>query len=445
MGATSKTFVDDNPPQVEAADINGLNDEQKNLIEDSGQVFSAADQEQQSKAASNFAANGNFYGDSGAADAYVLTPIGNALGITEYSNGQRFRFRPANTNTGASTVAVNGLAAKDIKDMSGSALIAGTIIQDDYCEIEYDSVAGYFKLLQNVKSILIQDFSTVGNVGDTSQFLAGHVLTSDEETLIGSMIAMYNLSDNTDLSGNTNTLSAADAYNAAAGILNVATSAHLGVNGQHLQADGIDDFSGTGDLDISIGGWHKPLASAGLLACGTNAAAQKIQYYTDATGFLVFDIAGITYTYPRILTGSWHHIALVYDKTNSLAYVYIDASHVATIAATTNIDIQATPSIWINSKTDGTLEVASYHDECFVYEGVLSEEDINLLAAAKITEPAALSGKNYLVIEETQNDGDTSYKEQGYCQVVTKYNGYLYLQPYQYTELDKVKLTAGVI
>lgn len=147
MGATSKTFVDNNPPQVEAADLNGLNLEQKNLIEDSGQVFSAADQEQQSKAASNFAANGNFYGDSGAADAYILTPIGNAKGITAYANGQRFRFKAANTNTGASMVVVNGLSAKNIKDKDGTDLIAADIIEDELIEIIYDSIGGYFKLI----------------------------------------------------------------------------------------------------------------------------------------------------------------------------------------------------------------------------------------------------------------------------------------------------------
>jgi hypothetical protein len=440
LGATNSTFADGSPPDFVSDDANGLNLEQKNLIESSGQVFSAADREQQAKAVSNLSVLGNFYTDSGAADAYVLNPSGAIKNPTILTSGMHIRFRPAHTNTGASTVNVAGLGLKNLKDLSGNALIAGVLKQDDYCEIVYDSVAGYFKLLVT-QSTIIQNYTVVGNIGDTGQFMAGHVLSSDEETLIGQMIAIYNLGSNADISGNSNTLNDADAYNAAAGILNVATSAHLGVAGQHLQADAVAGFSGTGDKNVSIAGWHKPLASGGLLAVGTNSALQKVQYYTDANGFVVFDIAEITETIQIYVVGAWHHIALVYDQANSVGYGYIDGICRCVISATSNLALQASPSIWINSKADGTLEVASYHDECLIYEGVLDQRDIDLLIAATIPEPGVLSGKEYDIIEKIQPEGDTSFEYQSNCQVITKYNAKIFLQNHQYGSTDKVKLT----
>lgn len=56
--------------------------------------------------------------DTGAANAYVIAPT---PAITAYAVGQVFRFIAANANTGASTLAVSGLAAKTIK-INGNTL-----------------------------------------------------------------------------------------------------------------------------------------------------------------------------------------------------------------------------------------------------------------------------------------------------------------------------------
>ena len=63
------------------------------------------------------------YTDTGTANAYVITP---AISIGAYSVGQSFTFIPANTNTGASTLNVNGLGAKNIL-YHGLALNPGNI------------------------------------------------------------------------------------------------------------------------------------------------------------------------------------------------------------------------------------------------------------------------------------------------------------------------------
>lgn len=72
--------------------------------------------------------------DTGAANAYVITP---APAITAYATGQIFTFKAVNANTGASTVNVNGIGAKNIFYKT-AALTGGEIMAGQIVEIEYD-------------------------------------------------------------------------------------------------------------------------------------------------------------------------------------------------------------------------------------------------------------------------------------------------------------------
>ncbi|MCX5785655.1 MAG: hypothetical protein NTX59_08190 [Elusimicrobia bacterium] len=100
----------------------------ENAITGTGQTLSDADPQQLSKAIAIYAAGGDFYTDSGAADAYVLAPIGSKQTPIALFIGMRVRFIAAHSNTSASTVAVNGLTATAIKRADGNtALFAGDI------------------------------------------------------------------------------------------------------------------------------------------------------------------------------------------------------------------------------------------------------------------------------------------------------------------------------
>ena len=59
----------------------------------------------------------HFYADSGAADAYVLTST--SYPAPAFTTGLTATFIPAFTNTGASTVNVDGLGVKNIKAIDG--------------------------------------------------------------------------------------------------------------------------------------------------------------------------------------------------------------------------------------------------------------------------------------------------------------------------------------
>lgn len=90
----------------------------------------------------------NWYTDSGAADAYVLTEAGNTQPVSALFDGMEVRFRPDNANSGASTVNVSGLGAVDIKRPTGTTLIANDLRPGRDAHLRYDSASGDF-FLQN--------------------------------------------------------------------------------------------------------------------------------------------------------------------------------------------------------------------------------------------------------------------------------------------------------
>lgn len=117
---------------------NQLPQEVQNLITDLGIALSNADLDQLGKAMAAFLASGDFYSESGVADAYVLSPIGSKQGPASLIDGLRVRFRPGNANTGSSTVNVNAIGAKIIKREDGSNLQSGDMTTDHDAIIRYD-------------------------------------------------------------------------------------------------------------------------------------------------------------------------------------------------------------------------------------------------------------------------------------------------------------------
>jgi len=72
---------------------------------------------------------------TGSANAYVLAA---SRTMTAYAQGDRFCFKANFANTGAATLNVDSLGAKDIKRLDGSALVAGDIAADAIVDVVYD-------------------------------------------------------------------------------------------------------------------------------------------------------------------------------------------------------------------------------------------------------------------------------------------------------------------
>jgi hypothetical protein len=97
-----------------------------------------------------------YYGvDTGSANNYLLTA---ATPYTTYQNGELVFFVPANTNTGPSTININGLGVIPITTITGGALTAGQIIAGIVTELIYFNGAFQFLSIGNVFGVGVGTF-----------------------------------------------------------------------------------------------------------------------------------------------------------------------------------------------------------------------------------------------------------------------------------------------
>lgn len=177
-----------------AVEWNQVPTELQNIIEDTGQSLTNADLDQVGKGVATYVAGGDFYTDSGGVNTYSLSPVGAKQRPPAYIDGFRCRFIPANTNTGASTVNVDGIGAKDIRNqMSGAVLNAGDIVAGVEVVLSYDLSNDFFHIIQasaNLanfsKALLKKNWPTIANNSTDSahdvDFSAGFIIDSVGDT-----------------------------------------------------------------------------------------------------------------------------------------------------------------------------------------------------------------------------------------------------------------------
>jgi len=101
----------------------------------------------------------NFCEDTGSADTYAVTMHQTP---TAYVDGMSVVMRVANTNTGACTLNVNSLGAKNIKRQNGEAPEADDLEDGSIVELRYDEDNDYFVILSSSVAIVdeAQDWAT---------------------------------------------------------------------------------------------------------------------------------------------------------------------------------------------------------------------------------------------------------------------------------------------
>lgn len=85
--------------------------------------------------------------DGGVADAYTLTP---AVALPAYGTKMLTVFSPTVTNTTASTMNVSGLGVKNLRSVSGAALVAGDLVAGGIYVAIYTGVE--FRLMSITKN-----------------------------------------------------------------------------------------------------------------------------------------------------------------------------------------------------------------------------------------------------------------------------------------------------
>ncbi len=122
-----------------AAEFNDMTTELENFITTSGQLLSSGDLTQLAKASNLQALAGNFYTDSGTANACTLANTYPA--VASYTTGMEIRFLKGTTNSGATTVNVNGIGSVNLLHPNGNALQAGDLAAGQYVVARYNGSA----------------------------------------------------------------------------------------------------------------------------------------------------------------------------------------------------------------------------------------------------------------------------------------------------------------
>ena len=166
-----------------------------NLVISSGQTPSTSNLEQLGIGSARYSSGGQFFTDSGTANAYVLTPVSPfkspvSSGAGEgYFNGMIIRFRAGNANSGASTVNVNGAGVKNLKKADGTDVVTGDILTTRDVVFRYDGTN--FIKVENVNpatntiqgiSYLPQKITIANNTTDANNdidFSGGNFVFSD--------------------------------------------------------------------------------------------------------------------------------------------------------------------------------------------------------------------------------------------------------------------------
>lgn len=133
----------------DAQEANSMMKEGKFIVESTGLTTDASgaglpdpNTEQLAEAVNRYVGAGDFYVDSGVADAYVLTNIGSFKAVSAAVEGTLIRFRAINANTGASTVNRAGEGLKPLTLQGGTALPASTITTGQDTIARYTTAGG---------------------------------------------------------------------------------------------------------------------------------------------------------------------------------------------------------------------------------------------------------------------------------------------------------------
>lgn len=148
---SSKT--DDVGDTLPASDFNAnLRVELQSIVTDAGFSLDPeggpdTDTDMLGKSIAVYANASQYYADTGSADTYEIDRVGNLQPLESLLDGTIICFKAAYTNTGASTLDVDGLGVKDITDNYGNALVAGEILANNYNFARYNSSTDDFELM----------------------------------------------------------------------------------------------------------------------------------------------------------------------------------------------------------------------------------------------------------------------------------------------------------
>ena len=235
----------------------------------------------------------NYATDTGLADNYAITITGQT---TTYAAGLAFQFKAANTNTGASTLNVNGQGTKSIVRNDGSALAAGDIIAGGIATVIYDGTN--FQLLNDASVFstpvtvpqggtglanLTAGYALVGNNTGSVTLIApgtsGNVLTSNGTAFISQ--ALPATSTPALIANGTSNVAIATANGNVSVVTNGTEKLRISTTGTVNLANnaiGVVNAANTGSFDMSLGNYFNCTPTGNITMTFTNIAAGQGGY-----------------------------------------------------------------------------------------------------------------------------------------------------------------------
>lgn len=187
--------------------------------------------------------------DTGTAGAHVLTP---STALLSYTTGLMLLYRPVNAGTGALTVNVSGLGAKNVKTLLGADPTSGDIVANQPILLMYDGtnfviIAGSEMLLRTGNQTMTGNLTMVGTQAVTGDLSVSGNLTGPSMTAKGNVAGQIWAGAQdftgavttvvTQSAGNSSTLAASTAFVAATAFAS-ALPAQAGNAGKYVTTDG---------------------------------------------------------------------------------------------------------------------------------------------------------------------------------------------------------------
>lgn len=256
-----------------------------------------------------------FCGTSGgSANAYTLTT---PYTLTSFTDGFILYFYPNFSNTGAATINVNSIGAKDIVYPDGSNIIANAIIINRVCALFYDeTTAGGFIILN--PQATTSGITTLNTLTATTQTFA--VGTSGTDFAISSATSTHTFNLPTASASNRGALSSADwtTFNDKLDDFGTGTSFSptVGGSGSMSVSDGGGTYLYWQINDIVIASYY----TTALTTSGT--ASSDITFTLPVTASGATFGGGCRVGDPGLISGSWDLSSTTvarfrrYDATN---------------------------------------------------------------------------------------------------------------------------------
>jgi hypothetical protein len=301
-------------------------------------------------------------------DTYVgtLSPA-----IAAYATGNLFSFVAPNTNTGAATINLNSLGAKNITKLGSTALAAGDIVSGRVYQIEYDGTR--FQLL-NPSASTVASFSA-GSTGFTPSSattgavtLAGTLATTNGGTGLTSFTAngvLYASSSSALTSGSALTF---DGTNLGVGVSSASFALDVGgANGTNIALrstgtssarfrayvnsaeSGVIGFLNGGGQFFEVAGTEQMRLTSTGLGIGTSSP------YNNGAGQGALEVKGSNYP---VISASTSSISSYLGVGASSGYVGTRTNHNfsistndtprATFDTSGNLGLGVTPSAWLS-------------------------------------------------------------------------------------------------